>query len=335
MTTTAQVKQQNIASIRRMLWAGGLHSKKSIAAELDLSVATCNTLLNEMAGAGEVTAEPHRTGSAGRGGLCYRASEDYASIAAVWVDLAGQDRVFHADALSLTGSVRQTLNVTLPRLGEPELVEHLKQACELVGNVRYIALGVPGTVRSSVVGHCDISELNGTDIAASVEARLHIPIHAENDMHLKARGYCHEVCDPNEVVTLANFPPHVLPGTATVHAGEPIRGAHGLAGMVGFLPYEEAGEPISRERLTELLAPATCRPYIAKGVASICAVIDPDVVVLTGGLLDASCTEWLRAECLKTIPEEFMPALRFEQNLDRYYLAGMHQTALGYLERTL
>ena len=335
MATTSEVKRENIAAIRRLLWRGGLHSKKDIASELGLSVATCNTLLNDMATAGEVALEPRRTGSAGRGGFSYRAAEDYASIVAAEIDLQGEKRAFHAKVLSLTGNVLETLDATLPQLDGDALLARLEEACRLRGNVRQIVLGVPGTVRHGVIDHCDVAELNGTDVAAGVAARTGIPVHIENDMHLKASGYCHEHCGHDEVATLANFPAHVLPGTATVHAGEPIRGAHGFAGMVGFLPYEENGGPMSRERLIELLGPKTCRPLVTRAVASLCAVLNPNIVVLTGGLLDASCTEWLREECAWTLPEEFLPEFRFEPDFERYYLAGMHQAALSYLERTL
>ncbi len=335
MATTSEVRRNNIAAIRRLLWRGDPLSKKDIASELGLSVATCNTLLNDMAARGEATLEPRRTGSAGRGGFCYRASEDYASIVVAEIDLHGDERVFHAKVLSLTGSVLNALDATLPHLGGGELITLIERACSLLGNVRQIVLGVPGTVREGVIGHCDVPELNGVDVATSVAGRLSLPIHIENDMHLKATGYCHEHCDRDEVATLANFPPHVLPGTATVHAGKPIRGARGFAGMVGFLPFEEAGAPMSRERELELLGIETCRPIIAHAVASLCAVLDPDVIVLTGGLLDEACATWLREACSRTLPEEFLPEFRFEQDFDRYYLIGMHQTALSYLERTL
>ncbi len=335
MATTNEVRSQNVAQIRRVLWRGGLFSKKDIASELGLSVATCNTLLNEMAAAGEVVAEPHRTGCAGRGGLCYRAAEDCATIVAADVDLQGDERVVRAQLLSLTGAVLESRRVVLPYLDAGILVEQLAQACDLRSNVRKIVLGVPGTVCGGVVDHCDAAELDGADVAKAVAERIGLPIHIENDMHLKASGYAHEHCREGELATLANFPPHVLPGTATVHAGEPIRGAHGFAGMVGFLPYTENGAPINRDRLIELLGPATCRPLVAHAVTSLCAVLNPDVVVLTGGLLDASCAKWLRDECARTLPEEFLPRLRFEQDFDRYYRVGMHQTALDYLERTL
>ncbi len=335
MATTSEIRRENIAAIRRLLWQGRLLSKKDIASELGLSVATCNTLLNDMAASGEVTLEPRRTGNAGRGGFCYRASEDYASIVVADIDLRGNERVFHANTLSLTGTVLNALDATLPQLDGSELLALIERTCGLLGNVRQIVLGVPGAVRDGAIGHCDIPELNGVDVAAGVAARLGIPIHIENDMHLKATGYCHEHCNRDEVATLANFPPHVLPGTATVHAGEPIRGAHGFAGMVGFLPFKEAGEPMSRERQIELLSIQTCRPIVTHAVASLCAVLNPNVVVLTGELLDETCVEWLHDGCARTLPEEFLPELRFERNFDRYYQIGMHQMALGYLERTL
>lgn len=335
MATTSEVRRENVAAIRRLLWQGGLLSKKDIASALGLSVASCNTLLNDMAAAGEVTAEPHRTGNAGRGGLCYRAAEDFASIAAIFIDLEGGDRIFRARTLSLTGATLDSLDATLPRLETETLLALIDEACRLRGNVRQIVLGIPGTVQKGTIDHCDVAELNGADIASAVAKRIGIPLHTENDMHLKAAGYCHENCGDDDVTTLANFPPHVLPGTATVHAGEPIRGAHGFAGMIGFIPYEEDGVPLSRTRLVELLSPETSQPLITKGITALCAVLNPNVIVLTGALLDARCITWLRDGCAQTLPKEFLPEFRFEQNFDRYYQIGMHQTALNHLERTL
>ncbi len=335
MATTSEVRRDNIAAIRRLLWQGGLLSKKEIASGLGLSVATCNTLLNDMATSGEVTCEPRRTGTAGRGGFSYRAAEGFASIVTAHIDLSGSQRIFRAKVISLTGRELESAEASLPHLDGESLLKLLEDACSRRANVRQIVLGVPGTVRSGVIGHCDVAELDGVDLASGVAARIGAPIHIENDMHLKAAGYCHEHCGRDQVTTLAYFPPHILPGTATVHAGEPIRGAHGFAGMVGFLPYEEAGVPMSRQKLLELLAPATCRPIISKAVASLCAALNPNVIVLTGGLLDEDCVEWLRNACARTIPEEFLPELRFERDFDRYYWIGMHQTALRYLERTL
>ncbi len=335
MATTSAVRRENLAQIRRLLWRGVPLSKKDIASQLGLSVATCNTLLNEMAAAGEVVCEPRRTGNAGRGGFSYRAAEDYATIVAAYIDLPGSERVFCAKALALTGTELESMRVTLPHLDGEALLSLLEDAFHLRANTRQIVLGVPGTVRDGVIGHCDVSELDGVDLASDVAERIGVPIHIENDMHLKASGYCHEHCDSGEVTTLAYFPPHILPGTATVHAGEPIRGASGFAGMVGFLSYGTAEAPMNRKELLQLLAPATCRPLIAHAVASLCAVLNPNAIVLTGGLLDESCVEWLRDACARTIPEEFLPGLRFERDFDRYYWIGMRQTALGYLERTL
>ncbi len=335
MATTSEVRRENVAQIRRLFWHGDPLSKKDIASELGLSVATCNTLLNEMAAAGEVVAEPHKTGAAGRDGLTYRAAEDCASIVTALIDLRGSERVVTARIRSLTGAVLVSFERTLPHLDAAALLSLLEAACNSRGNVRQIVLGVPGTVRDGVIDHCDVGELNDTDIAAQVAARIGIPVHIENDMHLKAVGYCYKHSNRDQVTTLAYFPEHILPGTATVHAGEPIRGANGFAGMVGFLPYEEAGKPLTRQRLLDLLAPETCRPLVAHAVATLCAVLNPNVIVLTGALLDETCTTWLRDDCARSLPAEFLPELRFETNFDAYYQIGMHQTALRYLERTL
>ena len=336
MSDTSDVRRRNANAIRRLLWAGGCITKQEAARMLGLSVATCNTLLNEMAASGEVLAEPLRVSTVGRSSQGYRANEDHATVACVSADIDAVDkRVVQLGLLSVTGTVLEQRTATMERLQPADLVQLVADFCEPFGNVAQVVIGVPGIAREGVVNHCDIAELDGAELVAAVGETVGAHVHMENDMHLKAYGYFCEQGDPQNVVTLVNFPAHVLPGTATVHAGSVIHGAHEFAGMAGFLPFGPDGAILTPDEVRGLLVPETCRPVVSRSVASIIALLNPHEVVFTGDLLEPGCIDWIRDDCRRTIPEEFMPRLRYELNFDGYYLGGMYHAALDKMEARL
>lgn len=115
-------------------------------------------------------------------------------------------------------------------------------------NISQIIVGTPSIAENGIIRHCDIAELENVEIVCQLEKQFHIPVYLENDMHFKAYGYYSKCGKADEIITLANFPAHILPGTASVHAGMILKGKNQFAGMVGFLPYG-----IEREKELELL----------------------------------------------------------------------------------
>ena len=169
-----------------------------------------------------------------------------------------------------------------------------------------------------VIRHCDIPELENVDLQGILQKQFQVPVHMENDMHYRAYGYYKAKDGLAGVITLANFPAHVLPGTASIHKGEMISGYSGLAGMVGFLPFD-----FERKKETELLDEKNGLPIIIKAVVSVIAIINPQCIVFTGDLLAEGILEKLEAECKKFIPEEHMPEMCYEEDTNPYYLRGI------------
>lgn len=320
---SSDIRRINRYKIQRILWSGGEHTKQQLAAQTGLSVATCNTLLNEMERSGEVVGEHRRLRDVGRESMCYHVNERYESLLCVSFDLAGTDRLLVFHVLSTTGNVIDRTDLRFDHLDYEVIAREVSRVVERQGNVTQVVIGTPSVAEHGTIHHCDLPELEGVDLADRLEALLGIPVHLENDMHLKAYGYYCGCTRTDEVITLANFPQHVLPGTASVQAGTVIKGCNQFAGMVGFLPYE-----VDRAREIELLAPETCRPFVSRAIASVIAVVNPGIVVLTGNLLNADSLEWIERDCLEYIPREYMPALVFEESFDAFYLAGMYQRAL-------
>ena len=194
-------------------------------------------------------------------------------------------------------------------------------------NLAQIIVGTPSIAEFGMIKYCDIPELEGIPMKEKLEGRFSLPVVMENDMHFKAYGYYTKTRNPNEVISLGYFSSHILPGTATIHKGDIIRGANSFAGMTGFLPYG-----VSKEEQLAMLESETCAPFIAKSVCAIIVLLNPSTIVLTGDLISESIVVAIIEECKRDIPVEYMPEFKIVDSFDEYYYEGMYQMAVDRKE---
>lgn len=329
MKDSADIKKINLNKIRRMLWGSkeGL-SKLEIAKETGLSVASCNTFLNELASTGEVLGVKKKTGGVGPNSMLYSINPEFESFLCVRFDFYGSDIEVRSYRLTSNASVLEEEKEVFDYLDGDILLDYLLEKIDKYGNVSTLLLGTPSIAENGVIQHCDIEELDGFPILEKLrERKPNLLLYLENDMHFKAYGYYKMNKDKEKVVTLANFPSHVFPGTASVSEGHIIKGCNGFAGMIGFLPYG-----MKRDVLLRNYEKKTARPLISEGIIGVIALINPQVIVLTGDLLDEDCVNWLKEDCLLVIPEEYLPTFVYIEDMDEYYLKGMYYKALDLKE---
>ena len=87
MIDSSDVRKINVNLIRSVMWRGGEHTKQSVAMDTGLSVATCNTLLNELEKSGEILSEKRQLNGVGRSTSMYRINESYESMLCIRFDL--------------------------------------------------------------------------------------------------------------------------------------------------------------------------------------------------------------------------------------------------------
>jgi glucokinase len=211
----------------------------------------------------------------------------------------------------------------------------VRQVVELVDRVRsgqdedvapaVVAVSVPGVVDadgSTVHYAWNIGQREPFDVRSPLAAALGAPVVLENNVNLAAIGEQWRGA-ARDLETFAVIAVGAGVGAGIVHAGRLLRGAHGAAGEVAFLPLEpgyqrrraaapdEAGGLILLRRararrgwrdgspptsVADLFARAADGESlavelveeegrrIAEIVASVCAVVDPSTVILTGGV---------------------------------------------------
>lgn len=301
-----------------------------VASACGLSRPTIFAAMQQLENRGLVQAVGQQSGSPGRSATLYEVPEDAGALAAV--DIGGSNlRVAIAD---LRGKLVAEQHRPTARPGGHAIVA---QAIELVRStvlssrmatvpLLKIAVSVPGVVshdERTVLYASNIDQFEPFDFCTPFGDAFNASVILDNNVNLAAigerwRGVARDLSTFAVVAVGAGI------GAGIVHDGRVMRGAHGAAGEVAFLPpfgrrrkvdpqaHDEAGglsllhdaqsrpgwtkappttveDLFSRAAAGEKLAVALVEEEcarIASVIASICAVIDPQTVILTGGVGD-------------------------------------------------
>ncbi|HDK7164170.1 TPA: ROK family protein [Clostridium botulinum] len=327
MKDSSYVRKHNINIIRRILCSGELYTKHNISEITGLSVATCNTILNELERNDEIIGSKQRFQEVGRSTVVYQLNKEHEYILCLYFEYVQKQKLMTYRVLSLCGNVVEMKKETLNIIDDSIILDRVNQIVNRYTQITQILIGTPSIAENGVIRHCDIPELENAHIVEHLEQAFHIPTYMENDMHFKAYGYYKKECTGQDIITLANFPSGVLPGTATVVHGEVIKGTNQFAGMVGFLDYG-----MTREQQIRYLQSDTFIPFAVKSVCSIIAILNPKKILFTGDLFNNKEVQKVQKESRQVLPEEYMPELIYIENIEPYYFEGMYQKALDLKE---
>lgn len=323
MRDNSEVRKHNKKKIRQELRKNIKASKQQMSNMTGLSVATCNTLLNEMESEGEVISEKSLTSKVGRSTSIYSLNEHYGLYLCLEFSIVKTKRVLTWNVMTIYEHVLERSVETHDFLDESMLLKVITDIRIKYPRICSISIGTPSIAEHNIIKYCDISELEGS----SFVKELSLPVAIENDMHLKAYGYFKAECVENEIVTLGLFSEHLLPGTSTIVKGHIIRGANQIAGLVGFLPFG-----ISREELKTKFSSDSHLEFTAKSIVSIIVALNPHKMILCGDLLNLREVELLKTTCANSIPEEYLPTFVYVEDMEKYYVRGMFHRALEVSE---
>lgn len=328
MKDSASIKRENKAQIHKLLINGNFYTKQQIAMHTGLSVASCNTYLNEMEITGEVIGEKQKLHDVGRNSMVYRLNENFESILCIFFELIQGIKSITTTVLSPVGNsiYRQVKHFKL--LDCTVIEQEVSAVLERFSNVSQIIVGTPSIAENGVIRHSDIQELENVPLQDILKTKFQLPVYISNDMHHKVYGYYREEQITDKIVTLVNYPSGVLPGTATVHKGVLLTGKNLFAGMVGFLDYG-----MNRDQQIKNLHRPTAEPLIIQACIALISILNPHKLLFTGDLLQKDDLERIRIACQNFIPKEYMPDFVFLTNTDEYYIKGMYWTAMDIKER--
>lgn len=232
--------------------------------------------------------------------------------------------------------------------------------------LRFAVIGVPGApdrATGQVRLAPNIYDFDTMDVASAFEAALGIDVTLENDVNLAVLGE-NWLGQGQGIDNLAYIALGTGVGSGLILGGHLARGAHGAAGELGFLPFgSDPFEPESLragayERAVASLAikgryrdlagierdvpeifvaadngdlqamtvlDETAR-MLARGIAAICAVADPELVILGGSI---GARPELIARVQAVLPQCFPAPVRVEPSLLGTHAALVGAAAIG------
>lgn len=328
MKDSTSIKRENKMQIRKLLICGKSYTKQQISLQTGLSVASCNTYLNEMETTGEVIGEKQKLHDVGRNAVVYKLNEDFESILCIYFELIQGIKSITTAVLSPLGNLLHQRVCQYDSLDAVVIERKVADALAQFSNVSQIVVGTPSVAENGVIRHSDILELENVPLKAILEEKFQLPVSISNDMHYKVYGYYRQEQISDKIVTLINYPSGVLPGTATVHKGVLLTGRNLFAGMVGFLDYG-----MSQEQQIKRLYRPTAEPFIIQASIALISILNPHQLLFTGDLLREGDLERIHIACQNYIPKEYMPDFVFLPSTQEYYLKGMFWTAMDRKEK--
>ncbi len=324
VNNTAHVRLSNFELIRSALLEKE-DTKTGLSQRTGLSVATCGAFIRAMVGSGEVVAAEEVNATGGRPAHVYRYNPHHAHVLSIYVTNEAGINTIACSASTSRGDVLFRKTVLPAELDYDAIESTIAAVLEQDPLVKSIGIGIPGIVHQGVVGACDVRALQGMPLAERIQSRFGLAVIVENDMNVTAFGYYQRHARELDSLAVVIVPKGNGPGTGIVVDGKILRGHSGFAGEVHYLP--EKYNPLFQSPADE----RTFLPALARMLATIAALIDPQRIVLTGGLLDAGMLAPLRRLCLEIIPSEHCPELTFQEDCSEEYLEGLRLKAFDSL----
>lgn len=324
MKNSADIRKRNKDLIRRHLWTGEKNTKQGIAEVTGLSVATCNTMLNEMEADGEICGVKKQLNGIGRSTMVYSVNEGHESIVCIHVAKVHDKVQCSYSVLSVTGRVKEERTDEYSEFSMEAFDQIVDEVVSKFQNVTYMIIGLPAILNSDVISQCEVKCFENLDLKNRLEAKYQCHVHVESDMHITAYGYFRSSEDPDDVITLASFIEGYKPSMVTIYEGTIIKGANAIAGASGFMPFG-----YSVNDITDIMTDKEKRVDIIK-TSLICsiAMMNPRKILIFTDLVDAEEEKEIIAGIKAVIPEEFVPEIEYTKSISKYFQCGLYHRAL-------
>jgi Transcriptional regulator/sugar kinase len=287
-----------------------------------LSIATCANTLREMVEAGEALSLETRKSHGGRPARFFAYNSDHFLVASFFLKSDKKDPYLmyylcNADCEIVDSGTVESANIEMR-----DIESTLGQLLAKYPNIRSAAISVPGSVKNCTVDFCDIPSFAGVNVEYPIKSAYGLEVVADNDMNFAAAGYFRQ-CPDSNISGLAYmlFPrEYSYMGAGIIANGLLVQGKTNYAGELSRIPLVKRDEKdLSKEALAQ---------YIAEVAVAVTAVINPDVIILSGEIISNDMLPIIRQACLAYIPAKHLPEFGFRPEYEKDSLAGMVSLAL-------
>lgn len=320
-----QVKKFNVNLVRKALKTIPQGTKNTVAHMTGLSIATCNTILNELAKSGEIFEVKSEAPVVGRPPKSYRYNENFSNICCICMVLENEERYLHYVITDLLGNPVQEEKLPCDMFSVEAVKEVLSPLMEKF-TISTVSVGIPGYYYDGRIQSCGIPELQGVRLISELQENFSCNIVFENDLNATAYGLYHSddeaVKEKNSIAMVAIFPGARI-GAGIVIDGKILHGNTDFAGEIANIRYPDGNHK-------ELLAQGEegLIKVASVVVTDIGAIVNPAKIFFLGEPLTQDMLLKIRENAASYIPAEHLPEISYRENVEKYYIAGLFATAI-------
>lgn len=322
-----EVKNHNVLLVKNTLRSIESGTKNSVARLTGLSIATCNTILNELEESHEILPAENLTPTAvGRPPKSYRFNQDFSYICCLYP--IREDGLYYLNyaIIDLNGHIVKQNIIYQEKITLNEIEAILDVLVKSHPKIQTIAIGIPGYYNNNVVSSCGVEELNGIDLVGILKDKYDCDVFIENNMNAIALGLYNSALrqtDSLHSFVAISFFKNSGPGSGIILKGGIIHGYNNFAGEILYLPYPggEIHEMLERSRDDVI----RCAAF---SLACYCSILNPQAVVFTGENISNDMMPEIIRQASENIPDGHLPIVRYEYNYRDSYIHGLAELAL-------
>ncbi|WP_348619821.1 ROK family protein [Paenibacillus polymyxa] len=269
---TNLIKEINLNLVRKVLKQINKTTKPQLAALTDLSVVTINTLMQELLNNGEIFEDEIVPSNGGRHALTYRFNYEYSLALIIHINEKQGTDVVNTTVVNLNEDVLMKEEHPFQIFNATQFYSTIQDIISHYPSIKVIGIGIPGQTVNGEITVSSHERLNGIRLAEDVQSKFGLPVIVENDVNAAVCGYVYrEQIDEDQCVLAIYFPENSPPGMGIYLRNGVLKGKHGLAGEIKFIPSIVWDE----SKGTEVFFNSICEI-----IRILQSVFDPDRIVI-------------------------------------------------------
>ena len=324
---TQRLRKIHTDLIREILRNQERVTHSMLAAESDLSVATCKNIIADLLQSGEVSEVEQAGSTGGRPSKQFAYNPEYFHALLIYLRKEGVKHILFYQVVDAIGRPAAGETRYYDSLGLADLEHVIESAIASYPSIRVLALGIPGIVHDGRIMTCDIASFTSIEIVDYLNDRYGIPVIAENDVNATALGrYVSLGEDPAESFAYIYYPEAGGAGAGVIINGQLVRGYADFAGELSYLPgLEGVNQAQVQEDMDSFAALASHM------VLALNCVVNPTRVVLSGIFFSPGLKQRIISLTAASRQGSQVPEILFEEDIHDSFVAGLTYLAMQEL----
>lgn len=325
------LKKFNKERIRKEVQKHDKCTKAMISRMTELSLVTCNSLLNEMVKDREIIETTQKELIMGRPAAQFHYNNDYLHVLGIWVSDEKNINVIDCTTADATGTVLTHVRENPEKLDYDAIEAIIEKQVAQDDLIKSITIGVPGVAIHGTIESCDVASLVGEPLGDKLKAKFHIDVEVHNDMDFMTYGVYHTLYEGDSNLAVVYFPKD---NTGTVGGGFFVNGhiMRGFSQNSGTLSSILECFGLSREEQNRIINDDNeIVSYIQKIAVIISAIIDPEEIYLLGVDLDKEQLKHINEFVEEKMTPQHTPKIILDKDEEERYRTGLISAGINHM----